>query len=159
MRKFLFFFFLLSLVSCEYFRSQEKQTEQIVNDELLAIDWNDVDQYPLFENCDENATKEAQRNCFQVTMLSYFATAFDDLEFEVEKDINDTLHIDFLIDEHGFMTVLEIQEKDNVNKVLPQLKEEFSKRLNDLTTVAPALKRSTPVSVKFRLPIVLNTTN
>lgn len=159
MRKLLFLYLLGFLSSCNYFQSQEKQTNQLVSDKLLAIDWNDVDAYPLFEDCDENAIKQVQKDCFQENMLKYFSTAFGDMEFEVENDINDTLYIDFLIDEHGFMTVLEIQEKDDVKKVLPQLKDELSKRLNDLTTVAPALKRSTPVSIKFRLPLILNTTN
>lgn len=157
MHKFFFLLILLCFTSCNYFKSQEKQTEKLINDELLAIDWNDVDQYPLFENCDETATKNEQRICFQETMISYFATAFADVEFEVEKDLNDTLYIDFLIDEHGFMTVLEIQEKDQLYRALPDLKSEISERLNNLTTVAPALKRSTPVSIKFRLPLVLNT--
>lgn len=159
MRKLLFLSFLLFLTSCDYFKSQEKQTDQLVNDKLLAIDWNDVDAYPLFENCDENSIKQAQKECFQENMLNYFSSAFSDLEYEIDNDINDTLYIDFLIDEHGFMTVLEIQEKNSINKVLPQLKEELSERLNDLTTVAPALKRGTPVSIKFRLPLVLNTDN
>ena len=159
MRKFLFLFLPMILVSCEYFRSQETQTDQMVNDELLAIDWNDVDQYPLFENCDETAAKDEQKDCFQTQMTNYFASAFDDMEFQVDQDMNDTIRIDFLIDEHGFMTVLEIQEKNEVNQTLPNLKEELSKRLNDLSTVAPALKRSTPVSIKFTLPLVLNTTN
>jgi hypothetical protein len=148
---------LTCFASCNFFQSQEKQTEKLINEELLAIDWNDVDQYPLFENCDETATKNEQRICFQETMMSYFSTAFGDVEFEVDNDLNDTLYIDFLIDEHGFMTVLEIQEKDKLYGVLPNLKGEISERLNNLTTVAPALKRSTPVSVKFRLPLVLNT--
>jgi hypothetical protein len=66
-------------------------------------------------------------------MISYFATAFADVEFEVEKDLNDTLYIDFLIDEHGFMTVLEIQEKDQLYRALPDLKSEISERLNERT--------------------------
>ncbi|MFD2588534.1 hypothetical protein ACFSQJ_16485 [Croceitalea marina] len=159
MRKFWCLYLLAVLTSCNYFQSQEKQTDQLINDKLLAIDWNDVDAYPLFENCDESANKQVQKECFQETMLNYFSSAFDDVEFEVENDINDTLYIDFLIDEHGFMTVLEIQEKDSIKKAVPELTTELSQRLNNLTTVAPALKRGTPVSIKFRLPIVLNTTN
>ncbi len=157
MQKSFLLFILVLCASCNFFKSQEKQTRDNVNAELLAIDWNDVDQYPLFENCDELSPKQIQRECFQENLLNYFSEAFNDLEFEVEEDINDTLHIDFLIDEHGFMTVLEIQEKNTVNKVLPELKGLLSKRLNKLTTVAPALKRAKPVSIKFRLPLVLNT--
>ena len=159
MQRFLLLFFLISFNSCQYFQSQEKQTEETVRLMLEDVNWNDVDEYPLFEDCDETAPKNIQRNCFQETMLHYFSSSFEDIALEVEEDINDTIYIDFLIDEHGFISVLNIQEKDNVNKVLPKLKEELSTRLNNLRTVAPALKRGAPVSVKFRLPIVLNSTN
>ena len=46
--------------SCNYFVSTEKRTQAIVDEELMAIDWNDVEQLPLFEECDELAPKEEQ---------------------------------------------------------------------------------------------------
>lgn len=147
------------LVSCNYFQSRTVQTENKVQEELLAIDWNDVDSYPLFELCDENMTKEVQRECFEEQMFNYFASAFGDAQFEVETDVNETLYVDFKIDEHGFITILEIEENIRINELLPGFNKEISNRLNDLTTVAPALKQGNPVSMKFRLPLVLNTTN
>jgi len=159
MRKFLFLSCIVFLVSCELFQSKAVRTENKVQEDLLAIDWNDVDSYPLFEVCDENMTKEIQRMCFQEKMFNYFSAAFSDAQFEVETDINETLYVDFKIDEHGFITVLEIAENFRINELLPGFNEEISNRLNDLTTVAPALKQGNPVSMKFRLPLVLNTTN
>src|SRR5690606_40510153 len=45
------------LVSCELFMTKEERARNLVNEELLSIDWNDVDQYPLVEVCDETAVK------------------------------------------------------------------------------------------------------
>ena len=158
MQKLLFLFFLFGLfVSCELFESKEEKTQKLVNEELLAIDWNDVDQYPHFDSCDETATKQAQRECFQRVMLDSFSNALDSLEFQVNHDLNDTVYIDFVIDEHGFISVLNVEEKTSVLNEITDFNTKVTELLNDLTTVAPALKRGNPVSLRFRLPLILNT--
>ncbi|MFD2100682.1 hypothetical protein [Flagellimonas iocasae] len=157
MRKYMLLSFFGLLVSCELFMSQEDKTQKLVNEELLAIDWNDVDQYPHFDGCDETATKQAQRECFQSVMLDSFSNALDSLEFQVNHDLNDTVYIDFVIDEHGFISVLNVEEKTSVLNEITDFNTKVSELLNDLTTVAPAIKRGNPVSLRFRLPLVLNT--
>lgn len=136
--------------------SKEDKTKKLVRDELETVNWNDVDQYPLFDNCDETATKKAQRDCFQNEMLNHFSQALDSLQFDVKTDLNDTMYVDFKIDEHGFITVLNLEENLNILKEIEDFNTQITGRLKDLT-VAPALKRGTPVSLRFRLPIVVNT--
>ncbi|MEM1336785.1 MAG: hypothetical protein AAF634_07655 [Bacteroidota bacterium] len=159
MRRGLYFVLLLFLVSCNYFLSKEEKTKRLVNQKLLAIDWEDVDHYPLFEDCDEMVGKAEQKACFQQTMLAYFANVFEGLSYEVEREITDTIHIDLLIDEHGFITLTDIRQGTSVQQELPNIGEELRERLKELTTVAPALKQGVPVSVSVRLPLVLNTKN
>lgn len=159
MHRFWLLVLLCVLTSCELFRSTEKRTEDRVQEQLLEIDWNDVDTYPMFETCDENATKEMQRTCFTENMMAYFTEVFQDAKFVVEEDIDQTLYVDFKIDEHGFISVLEIGQNEEINALLPNFNQVISSKLNDLTTVAPALKQATPVSMKFRLPLQLNTQN
>ncbi|TAI47176.1 hypothetical protein [Flagellimonas allohymeniacidonis] len=157
MRK-LFGILILGLsTSCNLFVSQEETTKNMVNQELLEINWNDVDQYPLFEGCEEDLDKIAQRSCFESAMLGYFSESLEGLSFQVNKDMNDTIYVDFLIDEHGFIAVQNVEEKESVLNEIANFNTEVSRRLNDLTTVAPALKRGVPVSIRFRLPIILNT--
>lgn len=156
MRKFLVLCCCGLLASCELFMSKEDKTRKMVNEELLAIDWNDVDQYPLFDNCDETATKNVQRDCFQSEMLNHFSQALDSLQFEVQADMNDTMYVDFLVDEHGFITVVNMEENQNILNEIKDFNAAIALKLKDLT-VAPALKRGTPVSLRFRLPIVVNT--
>jgi hypothetical protein len=71
--------------------------------------------------------------------------------------LNDTVYVDFLIDEHGFISVLNVEEKTSVLNEIADFNAKITARLNDLTTVAPALKRGNPVSLRFRLPLLLNT--
>lgn len=156
MQKFLLISCLSLLASCELFMSKEDKTQKMVNEELLSIDWNDVDQYPLFEGCDETVTKQVQRDCFQNSMMNHFSQALDSLQFQVNNDINDTMYVDFLIDEHGFISVLNVEEKPDILNEIEDFNTQITSRFKDLT-VAPALKRGIPVSLRFRLPIVVNT--
>lgn len=156
MRKLILLMFLGLFASCELFTSKEEQTKNRVNEELLTIDWNDVDQYPLFEGCDETAPKEIQRDCFQNQMLQIASDTLDSLSFEVDNELEDTLYIDFVVDEHGFISILEMEEKQSVLNEIADFNEQITERLNNLT-VAPALKRGIPVGLRFRLPLVLNT--
>ena len=128
----------------------------MVNSELMAIDWNDVDQYPLFEDCDELARKAEQRNCFQREMLKRFVAAFSDTVYQVEEEIKDTLFVDFEVDEDGFVNITEIEENNAIEQVVPGFRDEIRKRFKDLT-VFPARKEGIKVKIKFRLPIILDT--
>lgn len=136
--------------------SKEERTQKMVNKELMAIDWNDVDQYPLFEECDEMAQKAEQRNCFERGMLRRFSEAFSDTVYEVDDEIKDTLFVDFEVDEDGFVNITEIEENSSIEKVVPGFREEIRTRFRDLTVI-PAHKRGINVKIKFRLPIVLDT--
>ncbi|MEM0933724.1 MAG: hypothetical protein AAGJ12_14740 [Bacteroidota bacterium] len=149
---------ILGLFSaCEFFISKEETTQKMVEKELLQINWDDVDQYPLFDACREDLSKPEQRACFEDTMITQLGKALEGLEFEVDNDLNDTVLIDFLIDEDGFITIQNVEEKASVLNEIENFNSEVTRRLNDFTTVAPAIKRGIPVSVRFRLPIVLNT--
>lgn len=128
----------------------------MVNDELMAIDWNDVDNYPLFETCDEMAQKVEQRNCFEQEMLKRFVEAFSDTVYEVEGQLKDTLFVDFEVDEDGFVNIIEIEENVTIEKAVPGFRDELRSRFSDLTVI-PAHKRGINVKIKFRLPIVLDT--
>ena len=50
-----------------------------------------------------------------------------------------------------------MEEKNTVLNEISDFNLRVSERLNDLTTVAPALKQGNPVGLRFRLPLVLNT--
>ncbi len=156
MRRWWFLGLLLFFTSCQYFLSKEEQTQRLVNERLMTIDWNDVHQYPLFEECDEMASKPVQRDCFEQEMLKRFVMAFSDTVYEVEQEIKDTLFVDFEVDEDGFVNITAIEENNAIEQVVPGFRDEIRKRFRDLTVI-PAQKEGINVKIKFRLPIVLNT--
>lgn len=143
------------LASCSWFESRETKTRKLVERELQAIDWNDVDQYPLFEECDETAPKARQKECFEETLLLHFSGTLRDFEFILDSDLEDTIYVDFLIDRDGTISILEMERNSAVVKQIPEFSGVVSQSLKGLPPVAPALKRGIPVRTRFRIPLVL----
>ncbi len=149
--------FLCLLVSCDWLASREAKTQKLVEKELQSIDWNDVDQYPLFDDCDETDSKIAQRECFEKTLLLHFSMTLQGFEFVLDQDMEDSIYVDFLVDKEGAMTVLDIEENSAIREQIPEFDGIITQSLNSLPRVEPALKRGIPVTAKFRIPLVLNT--
>lgn len=157
MRKLWILGILCLFSSCDWFASKEVKTQKLVNEEMQNIDWNDVDQYPLFYDCDETASKEGQKECFETTLLTHFSMALQDFEFVLSEDFKDAIYVDFLIDKDGSISVLKIEKNDAIDAQMPEFNGILARSLKSLPRVEPALKRGIPVGAKFRIPIVLNT--
>lgn len=147
---------LCLFTSCDWFSSKEEKVQKLVEEELKGIDWNDVDQYPLFAACDETASKVDQKTCFESNILLHFSTVLQDFEFVMDEEVNDTIYVDFLTDHEGVITVLEVEKNEVLTAQIPEFEAIVTQSLKTLPPVAPALKRGIPVSAKFRIPIVLN---
>ncbi len=157
MRKLIFFSVCLACVSCSWLESPEEKTQKLVYEELSQINWNEVDQYPLFLNCDETLPKPEQRDCFQQTLVSHFGETLGGFRFEITQAIIDTIYIDFLIDQEGAISILDMNSNAAVHKDIPEFEGIVVRSLRNLPELEPALKRGVPVKTKFRMPIVIDT--
>ncbi len=146
---------IVLLSSCELFVSKDKKTQELVNKELLEINWNDVDSYPLFENCDETLTKMGQRACFEQEVLTHCAHTLKEVSFTLLSGADSTVLVDFLVDQEGNISILEIQKDSMLDTQMPNFDTLIKQSLHKLPAMSPALKRGIPVKTKFRIPIVL----
>lgn len=148
---------LLLITSCNWLMPKEEKTRRLVQEELRSINWNDVDQYPLFKTCGESISKEEQRKCFEEELLNHFSSTLGDFEFILEEDVEDTIYIDFLVERDGSVTVLDIEDHMVVQDQIPEFNAIITQSLKSLPEIEPALKRGIPVNAKFRIPLELNT--
>lgn len=148
---------VLLLSSCQWLTPKEEKTRRLVQEELRSIDWNDVDQYPLFESCSESISKDAQRDCFQEELLRHLSATLKDFEFELREDVEDTIYVDFLVEKDGSVNVLDIEDHLTLQRQIPEFNAIITQSLKSLPNVEPALKRGIPVSAKFRVPLEINT--
>jgi hypothetical protein len=141
--------------ACELFTSKEQTKQQIVQQEIQNINWNDVDKYPLFKNCDETAEKEDQKLCFQTTLTDYLYNALSQNQIVVNTNLQDTIAVTLIIRNDGSVALEEIEQTQTVAKHIPNIKELITNALQNLPQIYPAVKRGVQVSTKVKLPIVL----
>lgn len=143
------------VVSCNYFNVKKTSSDAILKEELQTFNWNDVDEYPGFSQCDSISTKTARKSCFQNTLISHITNFLQKEVIVVTQDINDTIHLKFQVNRLGELALLHadidsltIQEIPNINRLL-------FKSIVALPEVFPAIKRNQPVTTEFNLPIII----
>lgn len=147
----------LGLNSCEWFPSQQDRTRKLVDAEMQTIDWNQLDQFPLFDACDETASRFGQQECFQNTLTLHLSMALQDFDFRSETALHDTIYVDFLVDNQGGISVLTIGENQVLAAENPEFENIVARSLRGLPRLEPALKRGIPVAAQFRIPLVVKT--
>tara|TARA_R110002049_G_scaffold31258_2_gene106111 strand:+ start:123 stop:599 length:477 start_codon:yes stop_codon:yes gene_type:complete len=157
MQRAVLFSVLFLCLSCEFFESKAIKTQKLLDQEMKDIDWNTIDQFPLFDTCDEMVSKDFQQQCFENTFLKHFAAVLRDYEFVLGKDITDTIHIDFLVDATGEVSMVDIEKNAAVADQIPEFTGIIARGIKELPTLKPALKRGIPVKAKFRIPLIINT--
>ena len=154
MRYFLFLF-LIFFCSCQFFNKERFDTNTILEKELKVFKWDKLDQYPIFETCEEKVNFEQNKNCFESVLTNHLIKFFrnNDRLFSVKK--NDTLMLEIRVTKLGELSIASPEKKyyTDYDEFLRLLQES----LFDLPVLYPGIKRSQHVDTSFKLPIILNT--
>ena len=156
MRQIMFLFLMISLASCGLFQSKEDQIAKNVTAALKGVDWNDIDSYPLFDECEPSAPKIELRECFATQLHKRLQVIIHEKVYKVDAPINDTLLVSIMVDEDGFIFVQQISENKHIEALIPGFSEDVRTKFRD-STVIPAHKGGTDVKIRLNLPIILNT--
>lgn len=156
MRNFLIFIFFLSLISCDYFNVKKTSSEAILKEELQTFNWNEVDAYPSFSDCDSSLTKLVGKLCFERVLRRHIMASLQQEIIIVTQDIRDTLYLDFLLSEKGDLTLQKVDVDSITIAEIPSIKELLNNSLDSLPKIFPATKRGQQVKTEFKLPIIIN---
>ena len=91
-----FFILIICLTSCDYFDKKKVDSQDIVKEELETFNWNEVDEYPSFDNCNSSDTKALRKQCFQTTLTNHITSQLALRKIVVTQDLNDTINMSFL---------------------------------------------------------------
>ncbi|WP_372754234.1 hypothetical protein [Mariniflexile sp.] len=146
---------VLSLVSCEYFNVKKTSSEAILTEELKTFNWNDVDEYPSFSDCDSIERKEEKTLCFTNKLTTHILDHLQSKSIVVTRDVSDTIHLKFQVSETGVLSLLKIEVDSTITKEIPNLEALIHSSLDSLPKVFPAIKRGQQVKTEFELPVII----
>ncbi len=153
----LFLLLLLSLNSCQLFETEKISTETFYKEELNSIDWNDVDQYPVFKACEERTEKEVQRQCFVNSLSETLYNTVQKNIYGTYQSISSTVLVELSVSERARFSIDTIRMDSLLLHTFPRLKSALYKSVDSLQLIAPAYKRGIPVRTQFTLPIRIET--
>lgn len=157
MNKVFCLFFFIIFFSCEFQIEKKISSEKYLEQELKTIDWNSVDEFPLFESC-LNYKKDKQK-CF----ISYFSKELKknliDNDFILNRTLVDTVFFNLKVDKLGNVTYNELQINEFSKIYKNAIETALNITIKNLPKVYPALKRGQPVDVQFILPLLISTEN
>jgi hypothetical protein len=147
----------LCLYSCQYFNSQVPNQDELLEKELKAINWNQVDELPSFSNCDSVVDKTQKKQCFfdYLTQLIQQKLSVDTLAVLYPK--LDTINVKVTVLADATFQ-FEPQITDTLSYNTTKIDSILKVRLVDFPKVNPAIKRGIPVKTQFVLPVILNIT-
>jgi len=155
MRRICVFLFILTLTSCEYFNVKKTSPETILKEEIQTFNWNDVDEYPSFSECDSLTIKEDRKGCFQSVLTLHIWEFLKEEKLVVSQDISDTIILNFQVSEKGNLKLLNTKVDSITLKVIPDINKLLQQSLDSLPKIFPAIKRGQQVTTEFKLPIII----
>lgn len=155
MKQICFFLFFLMLCSCEYFNVKKTSSEAILKEELQTFNWNDVDAYPSFSECDSVDTKTDRKSCFEGVLTQHIWEFLSREKIVISQDINDTIILKFQVSETGNLKLVNTKIDSLTRYVIPEIENLIYKSLDSLPRIFPATKRGQQVKTEFELPIII----
>lgn len=156
MKQFYVFLFLLMLSSCEYFNVKKTSSEAILKEELQTFNWNDVDAYPSFSQCDSVETKVDRKACFESVLTLHIWEFLEQERIVVTHDVSDTIILSFQVSENGKLELNKTKIDSVTRHEIPEIESLLYNSLKGLPEIFPATKRGQQVKTKFDLPVIID---
>ena len=157
MRYIISLFFLVFLFSCELNINKKKSVDEILDEEWRTFNWSDVDEYPSFSHCDSLQNLSLKKECFITTLSDQISEDLIINTKTVNRTIQDTVMLRFVISKNGEITLEELMVDKNIIDLKGTINSSFESSIDKLPKIFPAIKRGQQVNVKFSLPIFVST--
>ncbi len=149
------FLIVLLCFSCNYFVKEKVNSQDILEEELQAFNWNDVDVYPTFDGCDSITNKQEKKMCFETILVNEVHTFLNQQNLITSEDVNDTITLKFQIDKKGRLKVNSIKVRPETKEQIPEIDSLLRQSVVGIPKIYPAIKRGQQVTTVFEMPIIV----
>ncbi|MGZ9674776.1 hypothetical protein [Flavobacterium sp. GNP001] len=155
MKQYFLFFAFLFLNSCQYVDKQVPSEKELLQKELKAINWKEVDEYPSVIDCEQINDKKQRQQCFfeVLTQLIQEKLSVDTLSILYPE--LDTIEVKVTVFPNSTMLFEPQFPKDSVAYDKIKIDSILKARLVNFPKINPAIKRGIPVKTQFILPVIL----
>ena len=152
------YYFLLCLFllqSCQYFEKKVPSEKELLQKELKAINWKEVDEYPSFVDCDKLTDKKQRQQCFFEYLTQMIQDKLEVDTLSVQYPELDTIEVKVTVFPDSKMQFEPQYPKDSVAYDTIKIDSILHARLINFPKVNPAIKQGIPVKTQFVLPVII----
>ena len=155
LKQYYLFLVFIFLNSCQYFDKQIPSEKELLQRELKAINWKEVDEYPSVANCEKIDDKKQRQQCFfeVLTQLIQEKLSVDTLSIQYPE--LDTIEVKVTVFPNATLQFEPQFPKDSVAYDKIKIDSILKVRLVNFPKINPAIKRGIPVKTQFILPVIL----
>lgn len=150
-------FFLLNSCQFDFKIDRKISVDEFINEELKSFNWNEVDQYPVFENCLGINSISEKNNCFVETITESFKENLTNNSLILNRTLVDTVNMILKVDKTAEISIESINISSQNIKYKEVISKSFNNTISNLPKLYPAIKRGQQVDVIFKIPIIIST--
>ena len=155
MKKYFLFLVPILFNSCQYFDKQVPSEKELLQKELKAINWKEVDEYPSVVDCDKIENKDQRQKCFFEILTQLIQEKLSNDTLSMLYPELDTIEVKVTVFPNATMQFEPQFPKDSVAYDKIKIDSILKARLVDFPKINPAIKRGLPVKTQFILPVIL----
>jgi len=155
LKQFYFLILFIFFSSCQYFDKQVPSEKELLQKELKAINWKEVDEFPSVVDCEKIENKIQRQQCFFEVMTQLIQEKLSVDTLSILYPELDTIEVKVTIFPNARMQFEPKFPKDSVAYDTIKIDSILKARLVDFPKVNPAIKRGVPVKTQFILPVIL----
>ncbi|MFY7756852.1 MAG: hypothetical protein ACOVP9_00515 [Flavobacterium stagni] len=148
-----------ALTSCSYFEKQVPNEQELLQKELKAINWNQVDEYPSIAECEKLTDATQRKQCFFEFLSSTIQQKLDTDTLSVLYPELDTIEVKITVNPDATLVFEPQFPQDSTAYDKEKIDSILRVRLTDLPKINPAIKRGIPVKTQFILPVIIRGEN
>lgn len=144
-----------ALTSCSYFEKQVPNEQELLQKELKAINWNQVDEYPSIAECEKLTDATQRKQCFFEFLSSTIQQKLDTDTLSVLYPELDTIEVKITVNPDATLVFEPQFPQDSTAYDKEKIDSILRVQLTDLPKINPAIKRGIPVKTQFILPVII----
>jgi len=153
--KYVCFLLLLIVLGCKNFDEKKISSEEIVEEELKHFNWEEVESYPAFLECD-NLEKQEIKACFENRLSQEIYLSLQERKVILSDSIQEKMLLFVSISKEGKPSLDSIEVSRLIEKKMPEMQSWLKQSIQQLPKIYPARKRGIPVKTSFKLPLIIS---
>ncbi len=156
MKKITLLLLLMLFASCRYFDKQVPNEDELLQQRLKEIDWNNVSSYPSLPECDAVTDKELKKECFFSAMARLIQEKLDADTIAILYPEIDTIQVKVTVFPDATVQFEPQISRDSVAYNAVKVDSIIKARLTGFPKIQPAQKEGVPVKSQFVVPVIVD---